>query len=161
VLICLYRTPDAEAQQHRPRPRRPFGMLHAPTTRPSHARRAVGAGLCLVLGALVAGCGIVGELSSPIVPLEVWNTTHEPIFLIDEAGRRIDVPACGHADAQLMDVSLVKVRTEVGYVYGFGTRGPEKQFLVFVAADGESDLTTIPPVAIPPCQGVPNAQPGV
>ena len=117
------------------------------------------AGLCLATA--LAGCGVLDELASTVVPLEVWNRTLDPMFLVDGEGRRIDVPGCGHADAQSMDVEHVWVHTDVGYVYGFGTHGSASQYLVLVAADGESDLTTSPPLSVPPCQGHPNAQPGV
>ena len=98
----------------------------------------------------------------PIAPIEAWNTTTVPIFLIDRDGRRLDVPACGHAEATELRMDRVEVRTEAGYIYGFGTQ-PDgaRQYLVFVAADGASELTTIPPVAIPPCQGRPTVQVGV
>ena len=117
------------------------------------------AGLCLA--SVLAACDVLGQLGSTVVPLEVWNRTLDPVFLVDETGRRIDVPACGHAEAQSIDVDHVMVHTEVGYVYGFGTRGPSSQYLVLVALDGESELTTSPPLSIPACQGHPNAQPGV
>lgn len=113
---------------------------------------------------LLAGCDVVREIVGiePIAPIEVWNTTTVPIFLVDQDGRRIDVPACGHAEPEELRLDAVEVRTEAGYIYGFGTQ-PDgaHQYLVFVAADGASDLTTIPPVAIPPCQGRPNVQVGV
>jgi hypothetical protein len=118
--------------------------------------------LCGAILAL-AGCDVAREVLQvqPIAPIEVWNTTTEPIFLIDDDGRRIDVPACGHAESRELRLDRVQVRTAAGYIYAFGTQpAGASQYLVFVAADGESDLTTVPPVAIPPCRGRPNVQVG-
>jgi hypothetical protein len=120
--------------------------------------------LLTVAGLALASCDVARNFLGiePIAPLEIWNTTTEPIFLVDKDGRRIDVPACGHAEPEELRLDFVEVRTEAGYIYGFGTQ-PDgaRQYLVFVAADGASDLTTIPPIAIPACRGRPNVQVGV
>jgi hypothetical protein len=112
----------------------------------------------------VVGCTTIDDVfrGSTIAPIEIWNRTNVPIFLIDEAGTRIDVPACDHTEPVPLDLDHVQVRTEEGYIYGFGTRpNGAHQYLVFVALSGESELTTILPVEIPPCEGEPNVQPGV
>jgi hypothetical protein len=111
----------------------------------------------------LSGCDFARNILGiePIAPVEVWNTTTVPIFLVDKDGQRIDVPACGHAAPKALRVDMVEVRTEAGYIYGFGTQ-PDgaRQYLIFVAVDGASELTTIPPIAIPPCRGRPNVQVG-
>ena len=93
------------------------------------------------------------------VPLEAWNRTTVPITLVDVDGRRLDVPACGHAGPLAMQMLKVEIRTGAGYVNAFGTDGSNPQYLVVVAAEGGSELSDIRPQALPPCEGVPRAQP--
>lgn len=53
--------------------------------------------------------------------LEVWNRTVLDLFLLDRAGRRVDVPACGHVATSALDIGdMVEVRAEEGYVLAFG-----------------------------------------
>lgn len=124
-------------------------------------------GLALVALAL-AGCssidGFLRDLNPPIVRFEVWNRTLDEVTLTDANGTRLEVPACGYAEAAAFRVDRVRVHTRVGYVNGFGSGGlepPGRQFMVLVAADGESFPTAEAPLEIPPCAGHPNAQPGV
>jgi hypothetical protein len=121
-----------------------------------------------LLGTLLAGCssidGFLRDVQSPLVRFEVWNTTLDAVRLTDGEGRDLEVAACGHAIAAEFRVDQVRVHTVVGYVWGFGSSGLDntgRQYLVVVAADGESFPTAIQPLAIPPCVGHPNAQPGV
>lgn len=124
----------------------------------------------LLAPTLLAGCGVIGDLPAGpelpvVVAFEVWNRTQEDAFLIDRAGRRLDVPACGHAAIEAFEVNKVEVRTDRGYVSAFVSAGggafrARAQYLVFVAADGESFPATDRPIELPPCRGRPNAQPG-
>lgn len=121
-----------------------------------------------VLVFVVAGCssveGFLRDLQSPFVRFEVWNRTLDEVTLTDSEGTRLVVPACDHAVAESLKVDRVRIHTQVGYVSGFGSRGLEptgRQFLVLVAAPGESFPTAVEPLAIPPCVGHPDAQPGV
>jgi hypothetical protein len=116
----------------------------------------------------LAGCssidGFLRDLNPPIVRFEVWNRTLDDVTLTDANGKRLEVPACEHAEAAAFRVDRVRVHTKVGYVFGFGSGGlepPGRQFMVLVAADGESFPTATEPTAIPPCAGHPNSQPGV
>jgi hypothetical protein len=117
---------------------------------------------------LLAGCSSIDDflrdLDPPIVRLEVWNRTLDDVTLTDADGRRLEVHACDRAEAAAFRVDMVRVHTKVGYVFGFGSGGLEpggRQFMVVVAADGESFPTAEAPLVIPPCAGHPNAQPGV
>jgi hypothetical protein len=117
---------------------------------------------------MVAGCtsieGFLRDVNPPIVRFEVWNRTLDDVTLTDADGTRLVVAACDHGEAEAFRVDRVRVHTEVGYVFGFGSGGlepPGRQFMVLVAADGESFPTAVAPSAIPPCAGHPDAQPGV
>jgi hypothetical protein len=59
-----------------------------------------------------------------------------------------------------MRLLKVEIRTAAGYVSAFGTDGFDPQYLVIVAEPGSSELSDIRPVELPPCAGVPEAQPG-
>ena len=119
------------------------------------------------LAAVLAGCNVLRVPEVPvIVRLEVWNRTLDPMFLLDPDGRVLSVDACGDAVADQFRVNDVTVRTDAGYVFGFGSAGSgafgsAAQYLVLVAADGESFPTNDRPVALPACQGHPHFQPGV
>lgn len=125
------------------------------------------AGLVVVAAAL-AGCssvdGFLRDLNPPIVRFEVWNRTLDDVVLTDGDGANLEVPACDHAVADAFRVDQVRVHTKVGYVWGFGSGGDSatgRQYLVIVAADGESFPTPVMPIVLPACLGHPNAQPGV
>lgn len=121
----------------------------------------------LALAALVVGgCDLLDTVvRGPDAPVyakhEVWNTTTEPLFLVDREGRRLDVPACGHATAEQLEGHGIKVRHEDGYVMGFGSGGGETQFVILFARSMDIYHSEVPPVAIPPCQGTPEVQVGV
>jgi hypothetical protein len=124
-----------------------------------------------VVVTLLGGCGAIDDLPNVpqlpvVVPFEVWNRTEEAVFLLDADGRRLDVPACAGAAVDAFKVNRVDVRTDRGYVFAFGSAGDgplasRPQFLVVVAADGQSFPESERPVELPPCRGRPNAQPGV
>ena len=128
-------------------------------------------GSAAVVTAMLGGCGMIGDRPGGppvpvVVPFDVWNRTEEDVFLVDADGRRLDVPACRHAAAELFRVNDVRVRTARGYVFGFGSAGDGPlgagpRYLVLVAADGASFPATVRPTDLPPCRGRPNAQPGV
>ena len=104
---------------------------------------------------MIAGC----QAPSIPVPLEAWNRTTVPILLVDPDGRRLEVPACGHAGPFEMRLLKVEIRTEAGYVNAVGTDGFDPQYLVVVAAEGGSELSDIRPNQMPPCDGIPRVQP--
>jgi hypothetical protein len=121
-----------------------------------------------LLSLTLAGCssidGFLRDLNPPIVRFEVWNRTLDDVTLTDANGAKLEVPACDHAVAAAFRVDRVRVHTKVGYVHAFGSGGlepPGRQYMVIVAADGESFPTAVEPEVIPACAGHPNAQPGV
>lgn len=126
-------------------------------------RRAVP--LLTLMALALAGCDLFDDVvRGPDAPRyarhEVWNATTEPLFLIDREGRRLDVPACGHAVADQLEVHGIEVRTEAGYVMGFGSGDSETQYVILVARSSDIFHSQVPPVAIPPCQGRPEVQAG-
>ena len=116
-----------------------------------------------VLGGCSAIGGVLRTPQAHSVRFEVWNRTLDAVTLTDAAGRRLEVAACDHGVADVFRIDEVRVHTNVGYVWGFGAGGndPAPQYLVIVAADGESFPTLERPAVRPPCAGHPNAQPGV
>ena len=121
-----------------------------------------------LLALSLAGCssidGFFRDLNPPIVRFEVWNRTLDDVTLTDANGARLEVRACDHAVVDSFRVDHVKVHTSIGYVFGFGSGGLEpagRQFMVIVAADGESFPTAVAPDVIPACAGHPDSQPGV
>ena len=138
-------------------------MQQQPVSLRHHAVRLFG---LAVLALAVAGCGTVDSLlrnmQSPIVRFEAWNRTLDPVTLTDADGKVLEIEACGHAVAELFNVEQVRIDTAAGYVSGFGSRGlapTGEQFLVLVAAPGESFPTATAPASIPLCEGHPAAQP--
>jgi hypothetical protein len=107
---------------------------------------------CLAVLTL-AGCGAID--GGRIVPLEVWNRTLEPIFVSDDDGRQIDVPACGHAGPKLlrMDVVMVHGKADRNGLGFHASADGAPQYLVFAVAPAGLDLTTIRPIDLPPCEG--------
>lgn len=123
--------------------------------------------VAMVVAAAVAGCSAISDLANVprpvLVPLEVWNRTLDPVFLLDEDGRRLDVPACGHAVAPEFLLNEVEIRTEEGFYFGTGTTGAgdtgRGQRLVITATPGDSRAAQ-DPLDLPPCEGHPKVQPG-
>lgn len=96
------------------------------------------------------------------VSLEVLNRTRLDVFLVDEGGRRIDVPACGRIRSDRLSMGgMVQVRAEAGYIFAFGTDDSTETTTFVVVLSGESEMNNVPPVAVPPCEGQPQVQPGV
>ncbi len=125
---------------------------------------------CAAAGALLfalSGCTGLNALVHPpkdlVVQLEVWNRTLDPIFLLDQDGRRLDVPACGHAIATQFHVNKVEIRTEQGFYFGSGTTGAgdpgHGQKMVVTATPGDSTPPGGDPAVLPPCEGHPEVQP--
>lgn len=114
----------------------------------------------LILGLAAMGCGVIeGPVNQPrtlVVELQAWNRTLDPIFLIDAEGRRLDVPACGHAIAPRFTVNRVEVRTEAGFYFGTGTTGvgdpgrPQQMIITDTPGDSRDALD---PTDLPPCEG--------
>lgn len=125
-------------------------------------RGATAATLLLTL----SGCTGINNFVNPpkdlVVQLEVWNRTLDPIFLVDQDGRRLDVPACGHAIAAQFHVNKIEVRTEQGFYFGSGTTGAgdpgRGQSMVVTATPGDSTQPGGDPAVLPPCEGHPEVQ---
>lgn len=132
---------------------------------PLHGRSAA---ILAALTLALSGCTSVSDLVNPpkpvIVQLEVWNRTLDPIFVVNQTGQRLDVPACGHAIAAQFQVNQVEVRTEQGFYFGSGTSGAgdagRPQYMVITSTPGDSRDAT-DPAALPPCEGHAAVQPGV
>ena len=121
------------------------------------------------VGLILAGCGPIDSMLRPpdapaVVRFEVWNRTLDPVFLLDADDRVLSVDACGHAVAEQLRVNKVDVRMDAGIVFSFSgasvapTGAP--QYLVVVAAVGESVPSAQRPVGLPACHGHPNVLPG-
>ena len=123
-------------------------------------------GVWLILVVAIAGCGSIDGLVNPpkpvVVQLEVWNRTLDPVFLLDLDGRRLDVPACGHAVAAQFLMNEVEIRTEDGFYFGTGTSGVgdsgRGQRMVITAAPGDSLAAANDQLVLPPCEGHPEIQ---
>lgn len=111
-------------QLHGPISGRPAPRPTAPARLEGHRRVRTIPAVSFVLAAVVAGCGAIGDLVNPprhvLVWLEVWNRTLDPVFLLDQEGRRLDVPAWGHAVAAQFLMNRVEIRTEQGFYFGTG-----------------------------------------
>lgn len=126
----------------------------------------------LMLLAGASGCGLIDSMDDPPVTrtqLSVWNRTEHDLFLVDERGARLDVPACGEAMADDFQLNTVTVRAAEGYVYTFGAPARSvaairPMFLVITASPGGDRRDNVPlpeePVGLPPCQGRPQIQMG-
>ena len=115
---------------------------------------------------LVSGCA--GGGAPPVVAeLEVFNRTVEDLLYVAADGEVLEVPACGRASDPTFRVDAVRVRAAGGYVRGFGgdfaNIGPQRLVLVEVAhaADSGTPEPVPPPDPLPPCEGHPEAQPGI
>lgn len=116
----------------------------------------------LVVGGCSAIADFVSNLNPPIVRLEVWNRTLDDATLTDRNGKRLEVPACGHAIAETFRVDLVRVHTTVGYVFGFASGGEgRRQYLVLVPGQAESFPSATQPTTFRPCLDHLDSQPGV
>ena len=98
------------------------------------------------------------------VQVEVWNRTLDPIYLLDQEGRRLDVPACGHAFAPTFRINEYEVWFEQGR-YSRGSVGgqgqpPEYRFLVLSPRQEPVVLvaSTAPLPELPPCEGHPSVE---
>jgi hypothetical protein len=113
----------------------------------------------LLVASMVAGCGV---FERPLdVQLDVWNRTLDPIFLVDQLGTRLDVPACGHASAESFRVNDYKVSTESGLWFGGGEGNvsglPSHRFII--SASAHDPLVSVPGTGplpeLPACEGHP------
>jgi hypothetical protein len=115
----------------------------------------------LLFAFIAAGCGAF-ERNIPIdVQLDVWNRTLDPIFLVDQLGTRLDVPACGHASAVSFRVNDYKVFAENVPWFG-GQEGnvsgrPWHRFIISASAQDPIVLVmeTAPLPELPACEGHP------
>jgi len=108
---------------------------------------------------MVAGCGV---FERPLdVQLDVWNRTLDPIFLVDQLGTRLDVPACDHASAVSFRVNDYKVFAETVLWFGGGEGNvsglPWHRFIVSASPHDPlvSVLGTGPLPDLPACEGHP------
>lgn len=128
----------------------------------SRLRCAIAGTLLLALSACTGVNSLVNPPKDLVVQLEVWNRTLDPIFLVDQDGRRLDVPACGYALATQFHVNKVEVRTEQGFYFGSGTTGAgdpgRGQSMVVTATPGDSTQPGGDPTVLPPCEGHPEVQ---
>jgi hypothetical protein len=112
----------------------------------------------LLLSLCLSACGLIGD--PPIyVQVEVWNRTLDPIWLIDQDGERLDVPACGNAFAPRFRVNLYAIWFDKGrYVQrqeGGGARPPNERIAVLSPRMSPIlDLPASGPLPeLPPCEG--------
>ena len=77
--------------------------------------------LAALASIVLAGCAAIEGLvqGDPVVLMEVWNQTLDDVFLMDDDGRLINVPACGHAAAAPLAVKRVELRTDAGRITTF------------------------------------------
>jgi hypothetical protein len=125
----------------------------------------------LVAVLMLSGCRLLGDLpriGEPRVTahLEVFNRTRQDIFYVDTDGRRLDVPACGQAQHPSFRIDNVRVRTEAGYIRGFGNGDSslewQRVYVIEVSSAMDSGGPTLgSPDALPPCDGNPEVQVGV
>jgi hypothetical protein len=120
---------------------------------------------------VASGCAHIDDFvnrPAPVVAhLEVFNRTEADLFYVAADGERLDVPACGSASAATFRIESVTVRTEEGYIRGFGAGGPEHDgrhvTLLEVARAVDSTIPSLepPPDPLPPCAGLPEVQVGI
>lgn len=114
----------------------------------------------LLIGAIVAGCGPAPAYAQ----VEVWNRTLDPIWLIDQDGKRLDVAAGGYAIAPAFRVNRYDVFSDAGHYFRTETGGPgpyrnERRIILSPSRGVSLDLApldTFPP--LPPCQGHPTLE---
>jgi hypothetical protein len=115
----------------------------------------------VVLSLCLSGCGWISGPAPLDVKVDVWNRTLDPIFLVDQLGTRLDVPACGHASAESFRVNAYKVFTESGEWTG-GQEGnvtglPWHRFIISASRSDPIDTVTGtgPLPELPACEGHP------
>lgn len=92
----------------------------------------------------------------------VWNWTKRPLFLLDDDGHRVDLPAC--TKIALDDFAReFAVRAANGYVMSIGLDGPYDGVTTFVVIGSrDAYVNNAPPAEpMPPCEGEPQVQVGV
>jgi len=106
----------------------------------------------------LAGCGPAAIYAET----EVWNRTLDPIYLVDQDGRRLDVPACGYAVAPLFRVNEYAVWSDAGRYFRNtvgGPGNPAAERLIVLSPRIEPSVHVpssglIP--QLPPCEGHPH-----
>jgi hypothetical protein len=127
--------------------------------------------LVLVAPAVIvmAGCGVLDQLAAPpavVAEFVVFNRTEADIVYVSADGERLDVPACGRASDPTFRIDDVRVRTDAGYIRGFGSAVPElagqQVFVVELSRAMDSGVPELgdPPDPLPPCAGRPEVQHG-
>lgn len=94
--------------------------------------------------------------------LAVWNWTFLPLFLLDEDGDRVELPACQKVDLDGFGRQF-EVRAATGYVMTIGLDGPQDGVTTFVVIGSRDEYVSNAPPAepMPPCEGAPQVQVGV
>src|SRR5690349_16287227 len=102
--------------------------------------------------------------SAKYLQVEVWNRTLDPIYLLDQDGKRLDVPACGNAVAPVFHVNDYAIWFEQGRYLGMSTGGsggpPNERLIVMSARDDPIVYAPAfgPPPALPKCEGHPTVE---
>jgi hypothetical protein len=90
----------------------------------------------------------------------VWNRTLDPIFLLDQDGKRLDVAACDYAETPIFRMNEYQVFTDDGLWFSGSEGGsgpaPAGRRFVIVARPSEP-LQDVPAVGsappLPACEG--------
>src|SRR5207249_2331923 len=100
------------------------------------------------------------------VRLEVWNRTLDPVAVVDLQGKRVDVPACGFAIADVFRVNAFTVSTAAGVYQQLGEGGVvteprERRLLVTSVLTERSRYFSAsdPMPKLPTCVGHPSQAP--
>jgi hypothetical protein len=109
---------------------------------------------------VLSGCG-----PAPIyVQVEVWNRTLDPIYVLDQDGRRLDVPACGQASAPIFRVNEYAVWSEAGRYFrssvgGQGSHTPERFVVLSPRMEPSVPVAASDPLPeLPLCEGHPTLE---
>lgn len=118
----------------------------------------------MVLSLCLSGCGSINGSLPIYKQVEVWNRTLDHIYLLDQDGKRLDVPACGNAAAAGFRVNEWAIWTEQGRYIARqegGQGGPPNE-RIFVLSPRDSPIMDVPASGplpeLPPCEGHPTVE---
>jgi hypothetical protein len=94
--------------------------------------------------------------------LSVWNWTTLPLFIVDQEGRRVELPPCEKIGIDDYGREF-EVRAADGYVMAIGLDVPQEGVTTFVVIGSRDSYVNNAPPAEPmaPCEGTPQVQVGV